>query len=241
MYSSSMAAVRFLRVLVLAVAVSVVAEAKGPELSGVLAISSGDTVIVVDPVTGATRDHETGPVGFLFPAPEGLLFAPDLVHGITTVINLRFGRVQEVMSGVTLPRFGPWHDRYVIVAGALTIVSYPDRSLIMRMEADFKKPWQVEVGPVGVSFLVLERDPLGGGGSVISAVDLGSRKIVARRQFAEDLVRFAVVSEFGVLAVADSTRGFVRLLDPATFSISQSSRSTADRPMCWCFRRAKTC
>ncbi len=214
-----MRTIRILGVLCFtAVALNNVEAAKRPELSGVLAISSGDAVFMLDPTTGSVRDVETGPVGFLFPAPAGVLFAPDLIHGNTTVIDVRHGRVSGVLPGVTLPRFGPWNDRYLIVAGALTIVSYPERAPIFRMEGDFKRPWQVEIGrPMGGSLLILERDPNGADGSVISAVDLGSREVVGRRGFEEDLLRFTIVSEVGLMAVADATKGVIRLLDPATF------------------------
>lgn len=185
---------------------------------GVLAMSSGDQVVIVDPGSVGIRSLETGPVGFLFPAPAAILFAPDVVNGRTTVIDLRSGRVVELISGVTMPHFGPWPDRYLVVAGALTMVSFPERSLIYRMKGAFDRPWHVRLGPEGTTVLILEREPSGIGGSTISAVDLVNRRVVFSKDFDHDLVRFAMAPESGVMAVVDQTAGDIVLLDSMTLA-----------------------
>ena len=183
---------------------------------GILAMSSGDEVVLVDPASSNIRSLETGPVGFLFPAPGGVLFAPDIVNGRTAIIDLRSGRVVEMISGVTMPHFGPRRDRYLVVAGALTMVSYPERSLIFRMDGEFDRPWQVQMGPEGLTVLILERRPSGEGGTTISAVDLMHRRVVYSKAFDHDFVRFAMAPSRGVMAVIDRAAGDVVLLDPMT-------------------------
>ncbi len=183
---------------------------------GVLAMSAGDQVVLIDPGMSEVRTVETGPVGFLFPAPAAILFAPDVVNGRTTVIDLRSGRVVELMSGVTMPHFGRWPDRYLVVAGALTMVSFPERSLIFKLKGDFDRPWQVELGPEETTVLILERVPSGEGGSRISAVDLINRRIVFSKEFDHDLIRFAMAPGSGLMAVVDQTTGEVVLLDSKT-------------------------
>ena len=49
-----------------------------------------------------TRPLTTGPVAWLFPAPGGVLFAPDLVHGSTAVIDLR---TQTAGEPLTIERY----------------------------------------------------------------------------------------------------------------------------------------
>lgn len=206
-------------VLVVACLCSFSVEARKPVVSrGVMALSSGDQVILVDPGSSGIRSLETGPVGFLFPAPAGILYAPDVVNGRTTVVDVRSGRVVDLMSGVTMPHFGPWQDRYLVVAGALTMVSFPERSLIFRMEGAFDRPWQVQLGSRGTTVLILERMPSGEDGTTVSAVDLGNRRVVFSKQFDHDLVRFAMAPATGVMAVVDRTAGDVVLLDSMTLA-----------------------
>lgn len=210
---------RFAVVLVALCLSSVSVEAGKPVVPrGVLAMSSGDQVVLVDPAAPGIRSLETGPVGFLFPAPAGVLFAPDVVNSRTTVIDLRSGRVVERISGVTMPHFGPRKDRYLVVAGALTMVSFPERSLIFRMDGTFDRPWQVQLGPEGMTVLILERRPSGEGGTTISAVDLMHRRVVYSKAFDHDLVRFAMAPARGVMAVIDRTAGDVVLLDSMTLA-----------------------
>ena len=181
---------------------------------GALALSVGESVVLVDPAASKVRTLETGPVGFLFPAPSAVLFAPDVIDNRTTVIDMRSGRVLEVINGVTMPHFGPWPDRYLVVGGSLTMVSYPERSLIFKMEGEFTRPWQVELGPEGTTVLILERKPSGEGGATITAVDLISRRVVYSRHFDHDIVRFAMAPASGVMAVVDRTAGDLALLEP---------------------------
>ena len=86
---------------------------------GLIAASSGEVVVVSDPMTGASLSFQTGPVAWLFPAPGGVVFAPDLVHGSTAVIDLRSLTTQEPLAGITMPRFGTLTDRYLVVADKL--------------------------------------------------------------------------------------------------------------------------
>lgn len=183
---------------------------------GVLAMSSGDQVVLVDPGSSRVQSLETGPVGFLFPAPAGILYAPDIVNNRTTVIDLQSGRVVELISGVTMPHFGPRKDRYLVVAGALTMVSFPERSLIFKIDGEFDRPWDVQLGPEGTTVLILERGPSGEGGATISAVDLIHRRIVYSKAFDHDLVRFSMVPAAGVMAVVDRTTGEIVLLSSLT-------------------------
>lgn len=189
---------------------------------GVLALSSGDEIVLVDPGSSRIQPIEAGPVGFLFPAPAGILYAPDIVNNRTTVIDLQSGRVLELIPGVTMPRFGPQKDRYLVVAGALTMVSYPERSLIFRMDGEFDRPWHVQMGPEGTTVLILERSPSGKGGSIISAVDLMHRRVVYSRHFDHDLEKFAMAPASGVMAVVDRTSGDIALL--SSLSLDEKQR-----------------
>lgn len=185
---------------------------------GVMAMSAGEQVTLVQPAAPGVRSLETGTVGFLYPAPAGVLFAPDILAGRTSVIDVRSGRVVEVLSGVSLPHFGPRADRYLVVAGDLTMVSYPERSLIFRIEGEFDRPWEVLLGPEGTTVLILERLPSGEGGTTISAVDLAHRRVVYSRQFDHDLVGLTMLPEQGLMALVDRTSGDVVLLDSQTLT-----------------------
>ncbi|RLE27466.1 MAG: hypothetical protein DRJ65_02790 [Acidobacteria bacterium] len=217
MMSRSLLTVTGVALLVIVCLGSFPAEARKPLVPrGVVIMSSGDQVVLVDPASSGIRSLETGPVGFLFPAPGGVLFAPDVVNGRTGVIDLRSGRVVEMISGVTMPHFGPRRDRYLVVAGALTMVSYPERSLIFRMDGEFDRPWQVQLGPEGMTVLILERRPSGEGGTTISAIDIMHRRVVYSKIFDHDLIHFAMAPSRGVMAVIDRTAGDVVLLDSMT-------------------------
>lgn len=210
---------KFLAIVLLACLWSISVEAGKPIVPrGVLAMSSGDRVVLVDPGSSRVQSLEAGPVGFLFPAPAGILYAPDVVNSRTTVIDLQSGRVVELISGVTMPHFGPRKDRYLVVAGALTMVSFPERSLIFRVDGEFDRPWQVQLGPEGTTVLILERGPSGEGGTTISAVDLIHRRIVYSKVFDHDLVRFSLAPGAGVMAVVDRTTGDIALLDTLTLA-----------------------
>ena len=193
-------------------------EARKPVVPhGILALSSGNEVVLIQPGSDSeVVSLETGPVGFLFPAPGGVLFAPDVVNDRTNVIDIKAARTGELISGVTMPHFGPWADRYLVVAGALTMVSYPERSLIFRMDGSFDRPWQVQLGPEGTTVLILERTPSGKGGTTISAVDLGNRRVIYTKHFDHDLEHFFIAPGVGLLAVVDRSAGDIALLNSKT-------------------------
>jgi|APFre7841882724_1041349.scaffolds.fasta_scaffold01336_10 hypothetical protein len=188
-----------------------------PPPPGALAASVGDTVVLIDPASERVAAFETGPVGWLFEAPGGALFAPDLVNGRTTVIDLRTGQVADRFDGVTMPHFAPTGDRYVVVADDVLLVSYPERAILSRMAARIRYPWQVEMVSDTV-LLVLERGPDGNGVATLHAVDLATRQVVFRRELAGDVRRFALSRALGLLAFADASSGTVELVLPATLT-----------------------
>ena len=111
----------FVFLLVLALGLSAVWAKKESPPVGLVAVSSGDVVVLADPAFGNTRSIQTGPVAWLFPAPGGTLFAPDLVHGKTTVVDLLSMSARDVIDGVTMPHFGSFPDRYVVLGRRLLI------------------------------------------------------------------------------------------------------------------------
>ncbi len=62
---------------------------------GVIAASVGEVVILADPDRAWKVEFDAGTVGWLFPAPSGIVFAPDLVRGKTTVLDVRSRRVLD--------------------------------------------------------------------------------------------------------------------------------------------------
>lgn len=186
--------------------------------SGTIAVSSGDSVVLADPVTGLAETVDTGPVAWLFPAPGGVLFAPDLVHGRTTVINLRNGRVQDVLDGVTMPHFGDRTDRYLVVGHEVMVMSYPERALIKKYELSVDHPWQVAILAYNTVMIVLERKPDGSGGSVLTALNLGGGDVVYRRPIDGDVRHMVFSPELAVMALADATSKRVILADPGTLT-----------------------
>jgi hypothetical protein len=190
---------------------------EGPPSPGPLAASVGETVVLAEPVGEWSAEFETGPVGWLFEAPGGMLFAPDLVNGRTTVLDLRIGRVADRFDGVTMPHFAPAGDRYAVVADEVLLVSYPERAVMTRMDAGIRYPWQVEMVSDTV-LLVLERGPDGNGIATLHAVDLATRQVVFRRELAGDVRRFALSRALGLLAFADASSGTVELVLPATLT-----------------------
>jgi hypothetical protein len=183
---------------------------------GVVAASAGHEVFLIDPTTGGARSIATGPVAWLFPAPGGILFAPDLVNSRTTVIDLRTLSRRESISGVTMPRFGALADRYLVVAKQLLVMSYPNRALMNRFEIPFDNPWQVEVVGDDAVLFVLERQPQGGGEVQLSAVNLNGGQLVYRRPVDGDVRHFAISPALGLMALAATEAGQVILADPAT-------------------------
>ena len=190
--------------------------------AGMLAASAENEVVVVNPASGEALAFAAGPVAWLFPAPGGTLFAPDLVHGKTAVINLLSLTAGDPIDGVTMPRFGSRTDRYVVVAKQLLIVSYPERALMNTYDIEFQHPWQTEVLVGNTILIVLERLPDGGGESVLSVVQLTDGTLVYRRPLRGDIRHFAVSPELGLLALADATSNRVILADPATLTPAAS-------------------
>ncbi len=186
--------------------------------TGKIAVSAGEAVVLADPVSGLADAIDTGPVAWLFPAPGGVLFAPDLVHGRTTAINLRNGRVNEVLAGVTMPHFGVRTDRYLVVGHEVMVMSYPERALISQYELSIDHPWQVEVLAYNTVMIVLERQPDGKGGSTLTALNLDGGDIVYRRQMDADVRHMAFSPALGVMALANATSGQVVLADPGTLT-----------------------
>ena len=202
--------------LVLAIAIPVSGAAADPP-TGVLAASAGEVVVLAEPSGAWTEIFATGEVGWLFPAPGGVLFAPDLVAGRTTVIDLRSREVAERIDGVTMPRFvGDASDRYVVTAGDLLVVSYPDRALLSRVEAELERPWQAVATPEGRFVLVLERSPDGSGVEELVAVDVVTREVVSRRALPGDVRAMELIQGLGLLALVGGDS--VTLVSPSTLA-----------------------
>ncbi len=200
--------------LMVAAAWTPAAQAKRLPPPGLVAVSAGEQVVVVEPVSGGVRSFQTGTVGKLFPAPGGVLFAPDLVHGRTTVIDLRRLTVRQTLKGVTMPHFGQRPDRYVVVAGDVLLVSYPDRAVLGRVEAEILHPWQVVTSADGTTVLILERLPGSADPPVLWGANLIERRLSLRAPLPADTVSMAFTREHGLLALAGG--GAIRLVDPAT-------------------------
>ena len=182
---------------------------------GIVAASVGDRVCLVDPATGELRTVETGPVAWLFPGPGGLLFAPDLVHGRTTVVDLRTRGVAQRMDKVTMPRFGAASDRYVVVAGDVLIVGWPDRALLSRIEAEIRHPWQTFISRDSRILVVFERRHSGGVTPTLWLVDLVEHRVVQRVPLEASALNVEMIPSMGLVAVASGEEG-VLLRDAAT-------------------------
>jgi hypothetical protein len=183
---------------------------------GLLVASVGEQVVMADPLTGKTWSHQTGPVGWLYPAPGGVLFAPNLVDGATTVLDLRTAGILDKLDGVTMPVFGGSADRYLVVAQDVLMVSYPERAYIARVEAGLKNPWQTIVTEDNGILMVLERQPDGHGGCSLAAIDLHNRQVVYRRPLSGDIVHFALSYSLRLVALADRQGHRVTLVNPST-------------------------
>lgn len=198
--------------VLLAAGVAIAAESKPP---GLLAASVGETVVLADPDSGWSGSFPSGPVGWLYPAPGGVLFAPDLVGGRTTVLDLVGRQVRERLEGVTMPVFGDQPDRYLTVAGGEVMVfSYPERSPLLRFDAGISRPWQLCLTADETALLVLERSPEGGAAELV-AVDMVSRQSVYRRRLDGGVTRMALSERLGLLVVADERGGRVCGVDPS--------------------------
>ena len=197
---------------------SQIADAKKKEYPplGILAASVAEDVILVDPITGTSKSFATGPVAWLFPAPGGVLFAPDLVNSKTTVIDLRTLTVRKPIPGVTMPHFGESADRYLVLSKKLLVISYPERALINTFEIPFENPWQVEVLANNTALVVLERAPDGVGEKRLTAVALPEGRMVYRRPLPGDVRHFSVSIPLGLMALAETSTNAVSAVDPGT-------------------------
>jgi hypothetical protein len=185
-------------------------------LGGVLAASCGEHVVLFDPAGAWSERFESGPVGWLYPAPGGVLFAPDLVNGRTTVIDVAGRAVRERLAGVTMPHFGEDPDRYIVALADVMVFSYPERALIARTEAGIGHPWQVLVTEDQMNVLVLDRLPDRDATALLVVVDFVQQQLLLRAELAGDVHRMALPQGIGLLALADRSGGVVRMVDPAT-------------------------
>lgn len=185
---------------------------------GLLAASVAEEVALVDPTNGSSRSVPSGPVAWLFPAPGGALFAPDLVNGRTTVIDLRSLTVREPIPGVTMPHFGTLTDRYLVLSRQLLVMSYPDRALMNRFEIAFERPWQVEILADDTVLMVLERAPGDGEKTNLTAVSLNEGQLVYRRPLDGDVRHFALSPPLGLMALAQAASDQIIVVEPATLS-----------------------
>lgn len=206
-----------------------VAMPAGPP-SGVIVASVGDQVVLAAPDGGRQVALPTGPVAWLFPAPGGVVFAPDLTHGRTTVVDLRGLRIRDRMEAVTMPHFGTLADRYVAVLGDLLVLSYPERAVLARIDARIEHPWQVVISSDDQTVLVLDRRPDGVGGASLVAVHILERQVALRRSLGADVVRMALSEHFGLLALAEPTERRIVLVEPGTVT-ALAQASAGGEPM----------
>lgn len=162
---------------------------------------------------------ETGPVGWLYPAPGALLFAPDTVDGRTTVIELRSGRVAERLEGVTLPVFGQADDRYVVaVPGRVLVVSFPERVVLAEHEVGLRRPWRSRVSADGLFLYVLER-PGEGRPAAVAVVDLLAGTLAVRKELPGDAVDMVLLEELGLVALAEPGEGAIELRSGSSLDV----------------------
>jgi len=185
---------------------------------GLLAMSCDQRVIIAHPLHGPVAEIQTGPVGRLFPAPGGIVYAPDLVNGKTTVIDMKTLQPLERLDGITMPCFGFSDDRYVVAGRDVLLVSYPERAFIAEVKASLQSPWQVIVSDDDGVVLILERSPEGSEVARLVAVDLHQRQVVYSRVLATDVVSMALSIPLGLLALAEPERGNVTLCTPASMA-----------------------
>jgi len=184
--------------------------------TGMVAASAGTELYLIDPATGVARAVEVGRVAWLFPAPGGILFAPDLTRGRTTVVDLRNQSVTGQLDGVTMPHFGEASDRYVVVAGKVLIVSWPGRALLGEVEAEIRHPWQVIILPGELHVLVLERRHDGRGEVRLWLVDLLERRVIRKIDLDPETRSMVMIPSLGILALAEGSKG-VRMLAGGSF------------------------
>ncbi len=196
--------------------------AKDEQPTGLLAASIGENVILFDPVSSMSTTITTGPVGWLFPAPSGIVFAPDLVHGKTTVINLRQRRSVDVIDGVTMPHFGDFKDRYYSIGESVMLMSYPERALLGRVDVTIENPWQVVVPTDGSVVLVFCRRPDIEGGARLVAVDMRSAKLSYNSPIPGDITRMEFIKKLSLVAMTDRARHIVHFVAPGSLALVAS-------------------
>jgi len=231
-----MHAFRILAVFFVALAITLPCPAKDHSPKGILAASVGDSVVLIEPVSGLTVDFDTGPVGWLFPAPGGILFAPDVINARTTVISLLSATVVDRIEGLTMPHFGGSPDRYIAIVGDVIVASYPDRAAIKRIPAEIRHPWQVIVSPDDAAALVLDRLPDGSTGVHMTTVNLITGQVIQSRPLAGDILHMALSPQLGLLALADAGSSQIHLVEPATLT-PMASRPVKGRPLDVVFAR----
>jgi len=214
----------------LILAVAPICSAKTTPPTGVLAASVGDSVVLVEPTSGRAVTLETGPVGWLFPAPGGILFAPDVINARTSVISLLALAVVDRLDGLTMPYFSANPDRYTAITDEVVMLSYPDRAVIKTIRAKIAHPWQVIMAPDGAAMMILERLPDGSTGVHMTTVNLITSQVVYRRPLTGDIRHFALSPQLGVLALADAKTNQVHLVEPATLT-PIAVRATAGKPI----------
>lgn len=208
--------IQHILLIVIALSIAITCSAKQDPPEGLLAASIGDTVVLLETSSGGTVSLKTGPVGWLFPAPGGIVFAPDVINGHTSVINLRSQTVVGRLEGLTMPHFGFRPDRYIALPGNALVLSYPERSIMAKIESEIRHPWQVVFAPEDAALLILERLPDGSTGIYLTTVNLITNQTVFRRPLGGDIRHMAVSPTLGLLAFADAQAGAVHLVQPAT-------------------------
>ena len=182
----------------------------------VLAVASGEVVTLIDVNGGvAQRSVRVGTVPRLYPGPGGVLFAPDFAASRTAVVDVRSGQVRERLDGLTMPVFGTIPDRYVVVAGEVLVVSYPDRSVLAEVDAGLNRPWRTVVGPDERYAMVLERAP---SDSMVTIIDLWQGLVQSRHPVRGSVADMELLVATGALALG-ADDGRVLIVDPATFAV----------------------
>jgi hypothetical protein len=110
------------------------------------------------------------------------------------------------------------------------LLSYPDRALIARIEAEITNPWQIITAPDDAAMIVLERLPDASRGVHVTTLNLHNREVVYRHELRGDIRHMALSPQLGILALADATSGRVHLVNPGTFS-PMASRSVGEQPI----------
>jgi hypothetical protein len=196
--------------------------AKDHAPTGVLCASLEKEVLVFPPVGRDPVAFETGPVGWLYPAPGGVLYAPDLVNGRTTVLDIKRPRLLDILAGVTMPRFGWADDRYVVVAGDVFLFSYPERAPVAQVDARVGSPWVVEQSKDQRFVMILDRRPDTVDEVQFVTVDMITRQVLTRRRLADGVTSMAFSEQLGLLAFVDQGMKVVRLVTPGSLGPVQN-------------------